>query len=102
LPWAMNLGDGLLRHPVALYEIVFLLLLWITLKKLQKKYVLENGALFKLFMIGYLLFRFLLDFIKPHYPVLLGLGTIQLTCLAGLLYYCPFLLQPKKFFAAYA
>lgn len=102
LPWALNLGDGLLRHPVALYEMLFLLLLWAGLKLLQKNCPLENGALFKLFLISYLLFRFLLDFIKPHYGILLGLGTIQLTCLAGLLYYLPTLLQPKKFIAAYA
>lgn len=102
LPWAMNLGDGLLRHPVALYEILFLLLLWLGLTRLQKNFSLGNGALFKLFMIAYLSFRFLLDLIKPRYPVLLGLGTIQLTCLAGLLYYAPFLLQPKKLIATYA
>jgi phosphatidylglycerol---prolipoprotein diacylglyceryl transferase len=51
LPWAMNLGDGMLRHPVALYEILFLLLLWISLKRLQQHYTLEGGALFKLFMM---------------------------------------------------
>lgn len=102
LPWAMDLGDGLLRHPTILYEILFLVLLWLGLKQVQKRGPLETGALFKLFMIGYLLFRFLLDFIKPYYPIFLGLSTIQLTCLAGLLYYSPQLLQPKKLFASYA
>jgi prolipoprotein diacylglyceryltransferase len=102
LPWAMNLGDGLHRHPVALYEIFFLILLWIGLKQVQKNIVLESGARFKLFMIGYLAFRLLLDFIKPHYTVFLGLSTIQLTCIAGLLYYLPFVLQPKKLLATYA
>ncbi len=101
LPWGMNLGDSLHRHPVTLYEILFLLLLWIGLKQLQKKSSLQVGALFKLFMISYLLFRFFIDFIKPHYPVLLHLSTIQLACLAGLLYYSPFILQPKKL-TAYA
>ena len=38
-------------------------------------------------MIAYLVFRFLLDFIKPHYPYFSGLGAIQLCCLIGLLYY---------------
>ena len=102
LPWAMDLGDGRQRHPVALYEIVFLLLLWITLKRTKVKISLGNGALFKLFMISYLAFRLVLDFIKPHYGILLGLSTIQLSCLAGLLYYSPFLLQPKKLLASYA
>jgi prolipoprotein diacylglyceryltransferase len=98
----MNLGDDRLRHPVTLYEIVFLLLLWMTLRKLQQRFPLDNGALFKLFMISYLFFRLLLDLIKPHYPVVLGLSTIQLACLAGLFYYLPFLLQPKKLMASYA
>ncbi|HVF96487.1 MAG TPA: prolipoprotein diacylglyceryl transferase family protein [Flavisolibacter sp.] len=99
LPWAMNLGDGVRRHPVVLYEIVFLLVLWIGLKRLQENTHLDAGALFKLFMICYLLFRFLLEYIKPHYPVFLGLSTIQLTCLAGIFYYGPFILGPQKLIA---
>jgi len=102
LPWGMNLGDGLLRHPVSLYEIVFLLLLWTCLRVIQRKIPLEQGALFKLFMIAYLGFRFLLDFIKPHYTFNVGLSTIQLTCIAGLLYYLPYIIQPKKLLISYA
>lgn len=102
LPWAMNLGDGLLRHPATIYEIIFLFFLWIGLRQIQKKRSLENGALFKLFMIAYLVFRFCLDFIKPAYFLFLGLTSIQLTCLAGLIYYLPFIVQPKKLIASYA
>ncbi len=93
----MNLGDGILRHPVMLYEIAFLICIWIFEKRMQKRVQLADGALFKIFMFAYLVFRFLLDFIKPPYPVWLGLSTIQLTALAGMLYYLPFFLQPKKF-----
>jgi len=63
---------------------------------------LEVGALFKIFLVAYLFFRFGLEFIKPRYFVFLGLTTIQLTCLAGLIYYLPFILQPKKLIADYA
>jgi prolipoprotein diacylglyceryltransferase len=94
LPTGMNLGDGLNRHPVALYEISFLLVLWIVLKQAAKKWTFENGALFKIFMIAYILFRFVLDFIKPHYSFNIGLSTIQLTCLLGLAYYYRYLLHP--------
>jgi len=87
LPWAMNLGDGKLRHPVALYEIIFLAALWLLLIFVERNYKLVSGVRFKLFMIGYLLFRFLLDFIKPGYRLPIGLTTIQLTCVCGLLYY---------------
>ncbi len=83
----INLGDGLLRHPVSLYEIVFLVLLWIVLKEIEKKYTLAEGARFKIFMIAYCLYRFLQEFIKPSYPVLAGLSTIQITAIIGLLYY---------------
>jgi len=99
LPWGMNLGDGERRHPVALYEIIFLVFLSLCLERVRKKYLLAHGSLFKLFMIAYLLFRFLLDFIKPHYSFSIGLSTIQLTCMAGLLYYVPYIIQPKKFLA---
>jgi prolipoprotein diacylglyceryltransferase len=99
LPWGMPLGDGIIRHPVALYEIVFLLSLWIILLQLEKKYNLANGARYKLFMIAYLLFRFLLDFIKPHYPVIFSLSTIQLASLGGVFYYYRYILHPDKLLA---
>ncbi len=97
LPWAMNLGDGLLRHPVTLYEILFLILLWIVLKQLDK-YTLANGAKFKLLMMTYLLFRLLLDFIKPHYTFNIGLSTIQITCVIGMVYYVRYFINPRLLF----
>ena len=98
----MDLGDGKSRHPVTLYEIVFLIILWISMKKASKNISLQAGALFKIFMISYLLFRFLIDFIKPHYTFSFGLSVIQVSCLAGLLYYSPYIFQPRKLTIAYA
>ena len=92
----INLGDGLLRHPVSLYEILFLALLWISIIKLEKKHTLAEGARFKIFMIAYCGYRFSQEFIKPSYPVLVGLSTIQLTSIIGFVYYYKYLLQPKK------
>lgn len=102
LPLGMNLGDGVLRHPVTLYEICFLSFLWSALYYLKQHQPLQNGALFKLFLISYLFFRLLLDFIKPHYTFAIGLSTIQIACIACLIYYLPYILQPKKLLAAYA
>jgi len=102
LPWAMDLGDGITRHPVAIYEIIFLMMLWILLKWTEQKIRLQQGGLFKLFMIFYLLFRLLLDIIKPHYSILLQLSTIQITCVAGLLYYLPYIIKPEKLTTSYA
>jgi len=102
LIWSIDLGDGINRHPVALYEIIFLVILWTGLAATKRNMQLNNGALFKLFMIFYLAFRLLLELIKPHYTVAIGLSTIQLSCVAGLIYYLPYIMQPKKLVTAYA
>ena len=94
--FGMDLGDGLLRHPVALYEIVYLILLWIVLKIVQKKYIYPSGYLFQVFMFAYFLFRFCLDFIKPIHPIFLGLSSIQLTCVCVIIYYIFKLSQTKS------
>ena len=98
----MDLGDGTRRHPVTLYEIGFLILIWIVLTQVDKRLTLADGGRFKLFMILYLVFRFILDYIKPHYTFAVGLSTIQLACAGGLLYYSYFIFHPKKIFTAYA
>ncbi|XZF12954.1 prolipoprotein diacylglyceryl transferase [Chitinophagaceae bacterium MMS25-I14] len=95
LPWAINLGDGIPRHPVTLYEIAMLILLWICLKLAERKYVFQPGAKFKVVMIVYMIFRLLQDFIKPGWRYLFGLGTIQITAILTLLYYYRYLLHPQ-------
>lgn len=92
----IDLGDGLLRHPVAIYEIIFLVILAGLLYALQKNTILQNGLLFKLFMIAYLIFRLILDYIKPVYVWSIGLSTIQIACIIGLCYYFfVLLIKPK-------
>lgn len=95
LPWGMNLGDGLMRHPVTLYEILFLISMWVFLVQFEKRYILTEGSRFKIFLMAYCLFRFLLDFIKPGWRYAFGLGTIQLAALAGLLYYIRYIVKPS-------
>lgn len=85
--WALDLGDGIPRHPVALYEIFFLVFLWILLLAVESKYTFESGLIFKLFMISYLSFRLVVELIKPYHAVVFGVSSIQLACLAGLIYY---------------
>ncbi|NMH88993.1 prolipoprotein diacylglyceryl transferase [Flavivirga algicola] len=83
----MNLGDGLNRHPVALYELIFLVVLFIGLKRIKNKVILKNGELFQWFMIVYFTFRFFIEFFKPNVFYVFGLSTIQILCLICLLYY---------------
>lgn len=90
----MDLGDGLQRHPIALYEILFLVLLFIFIKRLQQQpNRFENGMYFKIFMIFYFAFRFFIEFIKPNTFFVLGLSSIQYLCLICLLYYSKNILQ---------
>ncbi|MDG4653458.1 prolipoprotein diacylglyceryl transferase [Chryseobacterium arthrosphaerae] len=85
--FGMHLGDQYLRHPVALYEIVFLIILWFCLKYIQRRKKYRSGFLFQVFMLSYFTFRFLLDFIKPRVEVAGSLGTIQIVCICVIIYY---------------
>jgi prolipoprotein diacylglyceryltransferase len=96
LPWAINFGDGIRRHPTNLYEIVFWILLWLSLKLIERRHQFTDGSRFKVFMASYLVFRFLDEFIKPDYFFSFGLSVIQLVCLAGILYYYKVFIHPSK------
>jgi phosphatidylglycerol---prolipoprotein diacylglyceryl transferase len=82
LPWGVDLGDGVARHPTAIYESVFMLVFGAILSRVAPR--LERGQLFTAFIAGYLLFRLVIDFIKPGVTAALGLTAIQLACVAGL------------------
>lgn len=102
LPWAIDFGDGIHRHPTNLYEILFWLMLWLVLKLIEKKHHFADGARFKVFMVSYLVFRLLVEFIKPDYFFSFGLSVIQLVCIGGILYYYKVLLYPKTLFTDHA
>ena len=82
LPWAVDLGDGVGRHPVQLYEILFLALLGFAV---SWKRPLPEGMRFRLFLAGYLGWRVVIDFLKPQ-PLIHGLNLIQWACLAGIVF----------------
>jgi prolipoprotein diacylglyceryltransferase len=82
LPWAVNFGDNIPRHPTQLYELLFLLLLALALHRFNTRPHRE-GLTFRLFMAAYLLWRLLIDLIKPQ-PLFHGLNPIQWACVAGL------------------
>jgi phosphatidylglycerol:prolipoprotein diacylglycerol transferase len=87
LPWGVDFGDGLRRHPTQLYEIAFLLAQYALLHRFRNAFV-TPGDRFRAFMIGYLLFRLLVECIKPVFYVYPGgLSGLQWLCVAGLTYY---------------
>lgn len=87
LPWAIDFGDGIPRHPVNLYEVLFLLALALFIFIREKAHPMPNGMRFKIFMTGYLFWRFGIEFIKPVWILPIGISTIQLAALGGLFYY---------------
>lgn len=91
LPWGVDFGDGIPRHPTQLYEILFLALVWLMLRwrvSIQPQdNPLAEGDQFKFYMIAYLSFRLVIDVIKPDFHPFLGLSAIQIACLVGLIYY---------------
>jgi prolipoprotein diacylglyceryltransferase len=94
--FGMDLGDGLMRHPTSLYELIFLIILFFVLKKIQKKVLLKNGDLFKIFMLSYFGFRFFIEFLKPNVFYVFGLSSIQILCVICWLYYSKFIIQKLK------
>ncbi|MDD2767581.1 MAG: prolipoprotein diacylglyceryl transferase [Methylococcus sp.] len=97
LPWGVDFGDGIARHPTQLYEILFAALLWTVLRLLQIRCAVEPGLLFKLMLSAYLLWRLGVDSLKPvPYPHPLGLSGIQWVCLLALAVYAPLTLSQWK------
>lgn len=80
VPWAVDFGDHVPRHPVQLYEIAFLGILAAALTLPNR---LPDGARFRIFLAGYLAWRIAIDFLKPQ-PLVLDMSLIQWTCAAGL------------------
>lgn len=86
-PFAFDYGDGVPRHPTALYEIAFLLA-WGGAIALLAPRLRERGDRFRLLMFGYCAWRLYVESLKPaplRYPP--GFSGLQWLALAGLLYY---------------
>jgi len=83
LPWGVDFGDGVSRHPTQLYESAFVLALAVGVGFGTRGRELPDGARFRLYFSGYFLFRFLIEFIKPRETPLAGLSAIQIASVAG-------------------
>ncbi|HLZ56504.1 MAG TPA: prolipoprotein diacylglyceryl transferase family protein [Ktedonosporobacter sp.] len=76
LPWAI-MQNGVRRQPSALYELLLDLVLFAIIWYLRDK-LPRSGDLFKLYVIGYCTFRFLVDFTRADPHVLLDLTLVQI------------------------
>ncbi|MBN2161321.1 MAG: prolipoprotein diacylglyceryl transferase [Pontiellaceae bacterium] len=82
LPWGIDFGDGIARHPTQLYEMLFCFGA-LTILLLRRK-TAAPGSLLTGYFMAYFVFRFLEEFLRTH-PIQAGLTTFQWICIAGML-----------------
>jgi phosphatidylglycerol:prolipoprotein diacylglycerol transferase len=80
LPWGVDFGDGLLRHPTQIYESIFHLGMAVILWSMARRAFLPRQRL-KAFLISYGLYRLATEFIRPEPVWLCGLTFYQVACL---------------------
>lgn len=83
LPWGISFarsGNLLARHPTQIYEAVFHLALAGALFCFQRR-GLFRGQLIKLYILAYLTYRFLTEFIRPEPQLFLTFTGYQWACL---------------------
>ena len=85
--WGHDFGDGVLRHPVQLYEsaaMAAFLVYALAMLARRDLFFLKNG--FYLMVLWYAAQRFCWEFFKPYAPVLGPLNLFHLICLALIAY----------------
>lgn len=87
LPWAVDLGDGIGRHPVQLYEaltMIAFLIVYLGARSSGKHWAREKA--FSAFVVVYAVQRFAWEFLKP-YPTVAGPLNVFHLLMLGLLVY---------------
>ena len=86
LPWAIDFGDGIPRHPVQLYESLTMIALAFWLRRIGRR-PHRQGDVFRVFVVAYLSWRLAIDFLKPDPRIAGGMSAIQIVALAGVVTY---------------
>lgn len=76
----VNFGDGVLRHPTQVYEMVFHGIAFVWLLRADRS-AYRPGALLRLYFIAYFMYRFISEFIRIHPDVLWGMSGYQVASL---------------------
>jgi prolipoprotein diacylglyceryltransferase len=90
LPWGVDFGDGVARHPTAIYDMLFAAALLAVFHRWGKALDPEPGLRFKLMLAAYLAWRLAIDGLKPvPYSYVGGMSGIQLVAALALVAYLP-------------
>jgi prolipoprotein diacylglyceryltransferase len=87
LPWAVDLGDGVGRHPVQLYESLAMLLFlgaYVAALRRRAPWALRRG--FYVLVAWYGAQRFCWEFLKPYTPLAGPFNLFHLLCLGLVVY----------------
>ena len=85
LPWGVDFGDGVSRHPTQLYESLLALLALVAWPWWRQPFAASPGLAFRVLMLGYLLWRLEVDTIKPVvHAYTLGWSGLQWLCAVGI------------------
>lgn len=83
LPWGVDFGDGILRHPTQIYEMIFHLSCAVFLLVLERRNLFPRQRL-KLYLLAYCIYRIATEFIRPEIRMALGLTAYQWFALASI------------------
>lgn len=100
LPWGVDFGDTIKRHPVQLYEsfamLLFFLALIFSYKKNQSLWV-KHGFYF--FILWYAGQRFIWEFLKPYATLIGPLNLFHLLAIAMIIYAISMLRKKELYYA---
>jgi len=96
LPWAVYQA-GAYRHPVQIYEMIPDLLLFAFLWR-RRNVSFRDGELFSMYLIGYSVIRFPLEFLRyqPTPQYILGLTLVQWLCILSVVWMSFQLFQQRR------
>jgi phosphatidylglycerol:prolipoprotein diacylglycerol transferase len=100
LPWGVDFGDGIPRHPVQLYEsaaMLAFLAFWLHALITRNADIIGDG--FYLFVAWYAVQRFAWEFLKPYAALLGPFNLFHLICI-GLFAYSLFMMRGRHEFRA--
>ncbi|AJQ93006.1 prolipoprotein diacylglyceryl transferase family protein [Gynuella sunshinyii] len=87
LPWGVDFGDGMQRHPVQLYEslsMLMLLMFVIFMLRVRQQFIVDYGYYLCVGFYGGQ--RFLWEFLKPYAALLGSLNLFHIICLLLMIY----------------
>lgn len=97
LPWGVDFGDGVLRHPTQIYDVIWAMVMLVLYGFSYPKLKAVSGLSFKLLFVSYLSWRWFIDGYKPvFHEYWLGWSAIRWVCVITLLIYMPLLIKDLR------